>query len=170
MRRRKRFTVVRIALALAVAAIVPVAAQAKLAPTVGNHVPAQYQVGPGEIPYLSQGHGVSAADFGLVLGSDDRSFSRATAAPAESRVEIPYLSQGEGVTSAELGFAVGKSPDDRPYSRATTLDTAQVVSDSGMSIDVDPYTVTGLGLALLLVMGGIGLGIRHNRKVKLSPA
>ena len=166
MRRRKRFTILRIAVALAAAAIVPVTAQAKPTP-VGNDVRVKIQLG--EIPYLSQGHGVNAADFGVALGPADRNPARPTIA-AENRVGIPYLSQGVGVTSAELGFAVGKSPDDRPYSRATSLETTPVVSDGGTSIDVSPYAVTGFGLVLLLAMGGMGLAIHHKRTAKLSAA
>jgi hypothetical protein len=76
--------------------------------------------------------------------------------------QTPYLTQGAGV-------ALG--PDDRPYSRAPSLETTSpVVSDSGTTIDIDAYAVTGFGLALLLVIGGTGLAIRHTRKGKLSPA
>ena len=171
MRRRKRFTIVRIALALTAAAIVPVAAHAEPTPAAGSDVRAQYQLGPGEIPYLSQGVGVDSAHFGQTLGADDRALPRTTISPSQKLVEIPYLSQGKGVTSEELGFAVSKSPDDRPFARSTPVDTsAPVVTDGGSSIDVSPYTVTGFGLALLLVMFGMGLAIRHNRKGTLSPA
>lgn len=165
MRRKKRFTILQIAFALAAVAILPVTAQAKPTPAGG-----QDRLGMSQIPYLSQGVGVNAADFGVAVGPDNRRPARATDALAQTRVEIPYLSQGVGVTSAELGFAVGTSPDDRPYSRATSLETTPVVSDGGTTIDVNPYAVTGFGLALLLVIGGTSLAIRHTRKGKLSPA
>jgi hypothetical protein len=80
-------------------------------------------------------------------------------------------SQAPYVTSTEVGVGVGTSPDDRAYSRAPSLETTTpVVSDSGTTIDIDAYAVTGFGLALLLVIGGTGLAIRHSRKEKLSPA
>jgi hypothetical protein len=170
MRRRKRFTLIRIGLALAVAAIVPVTAQAGPLPGPTQHLQGQYEVGPGEIPYLSQGHGVNEADFGPGRSADDRNLARGTVASGQEQVVIPYLSQGTGVTSAELGFTVGKSPDDRSFARPTTLDTTTVVSDGGTSIDVSPYAVTGFGLALLLMMGGIGFVIRQSRKGRLAPA
>jgi hypothetical protein len=78
-------------------------------------------------------------------------------------IQTPY------VTSNEVG--VGTSPDDRAYSRAPSLETTTpVVSDSGTTVNIDAYAVTGFGLALLLVIGGTGLAIRHTRKGKLSPA
>ncbi|HET8651166.1 MAG TPA: hypothetical protein VFM13_01190 [Gaiellaceae bacterium] len=176
MRRRKRFTIIRIGLALAALAI-PAAAQAK--PVSTDQAMAQYRLGPGEIPYrvdqqrveipyLSHGQGVDASQFGGTLSPDDRSFSRAST-PAGPRVEIPYLSQGVGVTPAELGIVSASSPDDRNLARGT-VETATVVSDDSWSIDVNPYAVTGFGLALLLVAGGMGLAIRHSRKGTLSPA
>ena len=168
MRRRKRNTILRIALGLAIAAIMPATALAKPVPVnqdVEDH--GQYQLGPGEIPYVSQDR--QAMELGLsegkikalglldegtvVKSSDDRAFSRAT----------PH---GVEVASAAT------SPDDRSFSRATSVDpTPVVVSDDGRSIDIDPYTVTGFALALLLAMGiGMGISIWHNRRTKLSPA
>jgi hypothetical protein len=78
-------------------------------------------------------------------------------------------SQAPYVTSTELGVGVATSPDDRAYSRAPILETTTpIVSDT--TIEIDAYAVTGFGLALLLVIGGTGLAIRHTRKGKLSPA
>src|ERR671910_14452 len=93
MRRRKRNTILRIAVGLAIAAIVPATALAKPVPVnqdVEDH--GQYQLGPGEIPYVSQDRQVM--ELGLSEGkikalgllddgtvgksSDDRSVSRAT--------------------------------------------------------------------------------------------
>ena len=54
----------------------------------------------------------------------------------------------------------------RGHSRAATV----VVTDDGSRIDVDPYVVTGFGLALLLLAGGMGIAIRQSRKTTLSPA
>jgi hypothetical protein len=168
MRRRKRNTILRIALGLAIAAIVPATALAKPVPVnqdVEDH--GQYQLGPGEVPYYSQG-GVQVMELGLSEGkikalgllddstvgtsSDDRAVSRAT----------PH-----GVEVA----SVATSPDDRSFSKATSVDSTPVVSDDGRSIDFDPYTVTGFVLALLLAMGiGMGIAIWHSRRTKLSPA
>jgi hypothetical protein len=173
MRRRKRFTIFRIALGLAVAAIVPATALAGPVPAnqdVVDH--GQYQLGPGEVPYYSQGtvqdqvmglgvsegqyNALGLSDDGVVgKSSDDRAVSRAT----------PH-----GVEVA----SVPKSPDDRSFSKATTIDTTptQVVSDSdGRSIDFNPYTVTGFVLALLMALGlGMGIAVWHNRRTHLSPA
>jgi hypothetical protein len=151
MRRRKRNTILRIALGLAIAAIVPATALAKPVPVnqdVEDH--GQYQLGPGEIPYYSQG-GVQVSTDGT--SSDDRAVSRAT----------PH---GVEVASAAT------SPDDRSFSRATSVDpTPVVVSDDGWSIDIDPYTVTGFILALLLALGlGMGIAVLHRRRTHLSPA
>jgi hypothetical protein len=78
-------------------------------------------------------------------------------------------SQTPYVTSAEVGVGVATSPDDRAYSRAPSLETTTpVVSDT--TIELDAYAVTGFGLALLLVISGTGLAIRHTRKGRLSPA
>lgn len=67
------------------------------------------------------------------------------------------------------GVAVSNSPDDRTYSRASTLETTSTPSGDGISVDVNPYVVTGFGLALMLALG-MGLAIRHSRKTRLSPA
>jgi hypothetical protein len=171
MRRRKRNTILRIALGLAIAAIVPATALAKPVPVnqdVQDH--GQYQLGPGEIPYVSQDR--QAMELGLSEGkikalgllddgtvgasSDDRAFSRATPTP-----------HGVEVASAAT------SPDDRSFSRATSVDpTPVVVSDNdGRSIDFNPYTVTGFVLALLLALGlGMGIAVWHSRRTHLSPA
>ena len=102
------------------------------------------------------------------MSPDDRNVARSTVVPTPA-VEIPYLSHGNGVTAADLGFAVSNSPDDRAYQRPFT-ESPVVVSDGGSTIDVNPFAVTGFGLALLLAAGGMSLLIRHNRRTKLSPA
>lgn len=173
MRRKKRVAIFRIALATGlVAAFAPTATQAKPMPREPSHEQGMpvYVIGSlspddrkfertaGErvvIPYLSHGQGDAAG---------------ATAGVSEPQTVVPYLSQGHGVTSAELGFAVSKSPDDRTYARAPTLETAPATSDDGISVDMNPYVVTGFGLALLLLAGGMGIAIRQSRKTRLSPA
>jgi hypothetical protein len=137
MRRNKRLGIIRIGLAMAtLTMMLPVAAQAK--PMPRDSIRAEYQ-------------------------------ARAVPVIDTQRVEIPYLSQGVGVTEAELGIVTSKSPDDRSFPR--TYDEQPVlVSDGGSSFDVNTYAVTGFGLALVLMAGGMGLAIRHSRKSKLAPA
>ncbi len=156
MRRKKRFAIGWIALGLAVVAIVPVTAAAKPLPTDTSHEQGMpvYVIGT-----------LSPDD--PTLSPDDRAFSRVDSA---RQVEIPYLSHGVGVTTAELGLATGVSPDDRGYQRAYPEATTLVATDDGSRIDVNPYVVTGFGLALLLLAGGMGIAIRHSRKTTLSPA
>lgn len=167
MRRMKRLSIFRIAFALAAtAAILPVAAAAKPDPGLTYDVQSKYEIGPGEIPYLSQGHGVDQAQLGRQLGPDDRNLSRTSVVTAPE-VVIPYLSQGEGVTSAELGFAVGNAADDRPFARSNP-DTTPVVSDGGRSIDVNPYLMTGSALILLAM--GMGFALWYTRRIRLTPA
>jgi hypothetical protein len=151
----KRSAIRRIALGLAIAAVFPVAAQAKPISS-DRYLPAHSQgiIVPGEIPYLSQGVGVDPSYFG---GSASQASSKS--------VVIPYLSQGRGVTPAELGFASSRGPDDRVFSKATSVGVTPVESDD--SIQWKPYVVTGFALALLLAMGGVTYAMRHRR---LSPA
>jgi hypothetical protein len=127
MRRRKRYTILRVALGLAIAASVPTAAQ--------------------------------AAELGIRgQQSDDREY------PAwATQMETPYWSMA--------GAGSSKGPDDRSFSRATTLDATPVVTDNGRNIDLNAYSVTVSALALLLAMGfGMGIGVWRSRKTNLSPA
>jgi hypothetical protein len=96
--------------------------------------------------------------------------ARAYTLPAEDqRTEIPYLSHGNGVTETQLGIAGSNSPDDRAFARSNDQQPV-VVIDDGSGFDVNPYAVTGFGLALLLVAGGMALAIRHSRRGRLTPA
>ena len=153
MRRKKRFSIGWVALGLAIVAMVPVTAEAKPLPT--DQSKAQYELGPAEIPYLSHGQGMPVYVTGT-LSPDDRAFSRVDSA---RQVETPYQSHGVGVT-----------PDDRGYSRAGPETTTIVATDDGSRFDVNPYVVSGFGLALLLLAGGMGIAIRQSRKTTLSPA
>ncbi|MET0939452.1 MAG: hypothetical protein ABWY51_09555 [Gaiellaceae bacterium] len=148
MRRKKRFSIGWVALGLAVVAIVPVTAQAKPLPSAPSH---------------EQGMPVYVIG---TLSPDDRAFSRVDSA---RQVEIPYLSHGVGVTTAELGIATG-SPDDRGFARTQPEAVTIVATDDGSRYDLNPYVVSGFGLALLLLAGGMGIAIRHSRKTTLSPA
>lgn len=152
MRRKKRFSIGWVALGLAVVAIVPVTAQAKPLPSAPSHVQGPVYV----IGTLSP----------EALSPDDRAFSRVD---STRQVEIPYLSHGQGVTTAELGIATG-SPDDRGFARTQPEAATVVVTDDGSRVDLNPYVVSGFGLALLLLAGGMGIAIRQSRKTTLSPA
>ena len=182
MRRKKRFAIGWVALGLAVVAMVPVAAGAKPLPTDTSYEQGMPMYVTGTLSpddrafsrsYVSYGVGITPDDraFSRVdsgtLSPDDRAFSRVDSA---RQVEIPYLSHGVGVTAAELGFATGGSPDDRGYQRTYPEATTLVATDDGSRIDVNPYVVTGFGLALLLLAGGLGIAIRHSRQTTLSPA
>lgn len=159
----KRITV--LTLAFAVAAIVPTFASARSMTSAGNDrahygnaqtTEPRYNLGPGEIPYLSQGIGVNEEDF---RGS-------VSATPTQ-RIEIPYLSQGVGVTSAEL-YGVGA--DDRSFSRVTTEPSPIVVTkDDGWTVDFGNPALAGAALVLGLLAGGMVVGI-WSRRERLSPA
>jgi hypothetical protein len=170
MKRTKRTTIRRIALGLAVAAVIPATAQARPQDLSGSdaraiHQASLQQSSGVEIPYLSHGVGVSAGDFEPVLGPDDRSFSRSSESTATGAVEIPYLSHGVGVSPSDFGQPLGV--DDRALSRQTETE-AVTVSGQGGSSDIDTNTVGGL--VLILAAAGMALVIRHNRKARLSPA
>ena len=151
MRRSKRLTIIRTGLALAaLAMIIPTAALGK--PLPRDPIQAEYQARAYELRDPIQ------AEYQ----------ARAYSIPTQS-VEIPYLSGGAGVSEIQLGIVSSTSPDDRSLAR--TYDEQPVlVSDDGSSFDVNPFAVTGFGLVLVLMAGGMGLAIRHNRKSKLSPA
>lgn len=141
MRRRKRLTIVRISLAMAVAAIIPVTALAKPIPASG-------------IPASGVG---SQLEYQL------------NAVPVQQGVS-GYGSEREyQAKAAPIPESVSMSSDDRPFSRAPILESTPVTDDGGGTFDINPYVVSGLGVALLLALG-MALTIRHNRKTKLSPA
>jgi hypothetical protein len=174
MKRSKHIRIRRIALALAVAAVIPATAQARPMDMNGSDLRAIHQAstpdrGSVEIPYLSHGVGVSASDFGQALAPDDRAFSRQQSAVAVRRAdsEIPYLSHGVGVSAGDLGQTLG--PDDRSFSRQSESPTTVPSAHGGSSTDLGTTNTVG-GLVLILAALGTALMIRHNRKAKLSPA
>jgi hypothetical protein len=148
-----------IVLGLAVAAILPMAGQAKPQPG-DRYVPAYLgiQTPKQPIPYLSQGVGV-----------DESYLGGGSSSSAQKSVGIPYLSQGIGVTPAELGYSSGQSSDDRAFSRATSVGAPVVESSNSSSVDWRDFTVTGFALGLILAMGGLTFAVWHRRD-KLSPA
>jgi hypothetical protein len=173
---RKRNTIFGIALGLAVAAFAPMTASAKPVPAnqdVQDH--GSYQLGPGEIPVVGTST-VHAQPMELGL-SQGKILALGLAEPRQP-MELG-LSQGKILAlglaeSGSDGRAVAKSPDDRAVSRATTLDTSPspvVSGDDGRSVDINPYTVTGFGLALVLAIGfGMGIAVWQSRRTNLSPA
>ena len=145
MQRTRRFNLRRVALGLALAAILVPTAQAK--PTASNQNQQQPSV---EIPYLSGGAGVSHLDF-----------DPASSASGKQSDEIAYLSHG-ATSSGPI------AADDLTVSRPSNQGSPAVGS-SGEGFEVGT-TVGGFGLALALLIGGSALVIRHSRKTRLSPA
>jgi hypothetical protein len=181
MKRTKRFTLRRIALGLAVAAVIAPAAQAE--PMGSYERQSQSSV---EIPYLSHGVGVSHMDF-----------DQASPASAKVSTEIPYLSHGNlaaptdfwnydaatgekiantspGISADQLaglysGDETAIAPDDMTLSRPSNVGSPSVTAtDSGW--DVGPTTVSVFALGFVLLAGASLLAIRHNRRTRLSPA
>jgi hypothetical protein len=180
MKRTKRFSIRRIALGLAVAAVIAPAAQAE--PIGSYERQSQSSV---EIPYLSGGVGVSHMDF-----------DQASKRSGKVSSEIPYLSQGNlnarpdfwnydpktgekiantspGVSADQLaqlygGSDVAVGPDDLSLTRPSNAGSPSVTS--GSSWDVGPATVSGFAVALALLIAGSAVAIRHNRRTRLSPA
>jgi len=138
-----------------------------------------------QIPYLSQGEGVTSAELGFptgvapddravarvdepTLSPDDRAVARTdpVAAPTPAAPQIPYLSQGEGVTSAELGFATGTAPDDRALPRTDPVaTTGGTVSDPGTFSVPGPETVVVAGAIALLITGAFFLIGTDRRRI-----
>jgi hypothetical protein len=144
MKRTKRFTLRRIVLGLAVAAVVAPAAQAE--PIGSYERQSQSSI---EIPYLSHGVGVSHMDF-----------DQASRPSGKVSDEIPYLSNGSTGTSI--------APDDMGLSKPSNLGSPSVTESS--SWDVGPATVSGFAVAFVLLAVGSLFAIRHNRRARLSPA
>jgi hypothetical protein len=145
MKRTKRFTLRRVALGLAAAAVLVPAAQAK--PTPGKP----------EIPYLSHGVLKPPVDF---WNYDPKTGEK-------------LQNTSPGIAPEDLGQLFGVSsasgPDDRSFSRATSVGAESAVAGED-SYDVGAEAIGFAGLALLFAAGGAGLAIRHNRKTRLSTA
>ena len=69
-----------------------------------------------------------------------------------------------------MSHGVGVTPDDRGFARVGPETTTIVATDDGSRFDVNPYVVSGFGLTLLLLAGGMGIAIRQSRKTTLSTA
>ena len=147
---------------VAVAAIVPTVAQAKPPESVTNdhtyYAQPRYDLGAGEIPYLSQG-----------IGVNEENFRGSASTTTQKQVQIPYLSQGVGVTSAEL---FGGGADDRSFSRATPVEPTPVVvtKSDGWSVDVGNSAFAAIALMLGLLAGGASVAIWQSKRTNLSPA
>lgn len=154
MKRTKRFTIRRIALGLAVAAVLVPSAQAE---PIGSYERQSQSQSSVEIPYLSHGGGVSHVDF---WNYDATGKKIADTSPGVAPDQLAQLWSGsDGVIA----------PDDMTLSRPSNAGTTVVAGSSG-GFEVSPAAVSGFGLALVLLAGGSALAIRNNRKTRLSPA
>jgi hypothetical protein len=145
MKRTKRFSVRRVALGLAVAAVIAPAAQAE--PIGSYERQSQSSI---EIPYLSGGVGVSHMDF-----------DQASKASGKVSDEIAYLSGGGSETSI--------APDDMGLSKPSNAGSPSVTTSSD-GWDVGPAAVSGFAAVFVLLAGGSLLAVRHSRRTRLSPA
>lgn len=151
MKRIKRFTIRRVALGLAVAAVIAPAAQAE---PIGSYE-RQSQV---EIPYLSHGNLAAPTDF---WNYDPATGERiANTSPGVSAEQLAGLYSG-----TETAIA----PDDMTVSRPSNVGSPSVTAtDTGW--DVGSTTVSVFALGFVLLAGASLLVIRHNRRTHLSPA
>jgi hypothetical protein len=151
MRRRKRFTIRRIILGLAVVTILAPVAQAK--PTPGKH-PMQT-----EIPYLSHG----------TLTPPDSSRTSDQLSVTLGPGEIPSVSDG----TLRIGPGEVPSFDDgvvRPPAKPGSDVTSSATTADDGGYDIGFGIVSSAVIVLLLALGGAALAIRHSRKTRLSPA
>jgi hypothetical protein len=153
MKRTKRFTIRRIALGLAVAAVIAPAAQAE--PMGSYERQSQPTV---EIPYLSHGNLARPTDF---WNYDPTTGERiANTSPGISADRLAGLYSG-----ADSSIA----PDDLGMSRPSNLGSPSVTATT-VGWDVDPTTVSFFAVGFVLLAGASLLVIRHNRRTRLSPA
>jgi hypothetical protein len=177
MKRTKRFTLRRIAVGLAVAAIAPAAAQARPMDMDGSdfrllHAQAMAKAQTKqtvEIPYLSHGVGVTAAEIGIGTSKspDDRAFSRQSPVDFwnyDSKTGEKVADSSPGVASGDLAQLWSGSPAEKSVEPSPSAAETGGYGNGG--------TVAGLTIALLLAAAAAGattLAVRRNR-TKLSPA
>jgi len=151
MKRSKRFTIRRIALGFALAAIVAPAAQAE---PMGSYERQSQSV---EIPYLSHGRLVATDFWNYDPATGERI---ANTSPGLSADQL-----------AGLYSAIGSSiaPDDLSMSRPSNLGSPSVTATDARW-DVGPTTVSVFAVGFVLVAGASLLAVRHNRRTRLSPA
>ena len=178
MKRTKRFTLRRIAVGLAVAAIAPAAAQARPMDMDGSdfrllHAQAMAKAQTKqtvEIPYLSHGVGVTAAQIGIGTSKspDDRAFSKQSPVDFwnyDSKTGEKIADSSPGVASDELAQVWSGSPTEKSVEPSAGATQSGGVDGGG--------TVAGLAFALVLAAaaaGGTVLARRRYRSTKLSPA
>ena len=141
MKRTKRFTIRRVALGLAVAAVLVPAAQAKPTPSHKTQV----------------GRAAVHVDFWNYDASGNKI---ADTSPGVSPDQLAVLWSGSNVAIA---------PDDLVLSRPSNLGSPSV-ANAGSGFELGLGTVSGFGVALVLLIGGMAFTIRHGRKTRLSPA
>jgi hypothetical protein len=141
MKRTKRFTLRRVALGLAVAAVFAPAAQAEPTPSHRTQV----------------GRAAVHVDF---WNYDAGGNKIADTSPGVAPEQLAELWSGSNVAIA---------PDDLALSRPSNLGSPSVAS-IGSGFELGLGTVSGFGVALVLLIGGTTLAIRHGRKTRLSPA
>ena len=162
MRRRKRQIIGWVAVGLAVVATIPAMGQAEPSPYVlQSQVQQPMELG------LSEGkmRALGLIEQGGMKSLDDRSFPQA---------KNPYV--GQTRQPMELGLSEGKIRAlgllEQSGTTTNVDPTPVVVSDGDRSIDVNAYTVTGFGVALLFAIA-VGMSIVaawHSRGTKLTPA
>jgi hypothetical protein len=153
MKRIKRFTLRRVALGLAVAAVIAPAAQAE---PMGSYE--RQSTSSVEIPYLSHGNLAAPTDFWNYDAATGEKI--ANTSPGISADQLAGLYSGDETAIA---------PDDMTLSRPSNVGSPSVTAtDSGW--EVGPTTVSVFALGFVLLAGASLLAIRHNRRTRLSPA
>lgn len=154
MKRMKRLNIRRLALGFAFAALA--------IPAVGQAKPV-----PGDSPILKGDQQLGTTQDSAYV----QAMSRGNVyIPLQGDTINPYRSWGPVISDG--GSASTSSPDDRAFSKATTVGVGQPESQEqiGLSNDSSNYPVAAFVL-VLLAMSGITLVVWRNRKGgKLSPA
>jgi hypothetical protein len=151
MKRTKRFTIRRVALGLAVAAIVAPAAQAE---PMGSYERQSQSV---EIPYLSHGR-LLATDFWNYDPATGERIANTSPGLSADQLAVLYSATGSSI-----------APDDLSMSRPSNVGSASVAATDARW-DVGPTTVSAFAVGFVLLAGASLLAIRHNRRTRLSPA
>jgi hypothetical protein len=125
------------------------AASAEPGAYLGSGAPITQEAGP-EIPYLSHGQGVTAADLGIPTGTspDDRAVPRATP------VEAPSV-----------------SPDDRAFPRSPVeAPSTGTASDPGITWAPSPAETAAIAGAIALMITGAFFVVGGRRRARPGPA
>lgn len=171
MTRTKRFTLRRITLGLALAAIVPASAQAKPA-DFWNYDPQTGKKIANTSPGLSaeQVSSLWSVSSGVSKSPDDRPFSRATNLAAAKPVDFwNYDPQtGKKIANTSPGLSAEEVPSLWSVPSGTTKGTPSVGDGGGY--DLRTSVVSGFLLALVLAAGGAFFAIRHQRRARVLAA